>query len=441
MTDLIEKVLRFRRIHGTRNLIREIATRIGRRMGLRAGAPVVSPAPQFRAEDTGWIGVRDLVTKRLPQRSALRLFTIPRPASPRVSIVTDSINRGSLYGGVGTAIIMACLIAQARGATVRVITRNERAQPSNLAEVLTTYGIELDGEVEFSYARFDDEKCEINAFDGELFITTSWWTTASTMASVPHESILYLLQEDERMFYPYGDDHLLCSQVLCNPRLRFAVNSKLLLDHLVASGLENVGRNGLAFEPAFPAEVFRRRAVPGGGRRTLAFYARPHNARNLFYFGLEVLEAAIVRGIVSLDDWDIVLLGKEIPRIRLDGGSYTPRRLENLSWSEYAAFAGTVDLGLCLMYTPHPSYPPFDMSASGAVVVTNTFANKQDLSSYCKNILCGDLELEAMLDTLQRGVQLAGDEVTRAENYRSHTLPSDWKQSLAPVLECFGKPA
>ena len=440
MSELIGKVLRFRRIHGTRRMLGEVATRISRRVRSPVAVPGAPVQPSI-VEDARWISARELVAKRLPHCAALRVFGVTRPAMPRVSIVTDSINRGSLYGGVGTAIILACLMAQARGATLRLVTRTERAQPSNLAGVLSTYGIQLDQEVEFAFARFDDETTEIDVHEAELFITTSWWTTASTMASVPHDSILYLLQEDERMFYPYGDDHLVCSQVLANARLRFAVNSNLLFDHLVASGLKNVGQNGLAFEPAFPPEVFSRREVRAGGRRTLAFYARPHNARNLFYFGLEVLEAAIVRGIVKLDEWDVVLLGKDIPKVRLDGGSYTPRRMENLSWSEYAAFAGTVDLGLCLMYTPHPSYPPFDMAASGAVVVTNKFGIKQDLASYCKNILCGDLELEAMLETLQRGVQLASNEVTRAEHYRTHKLSTDWKQSLAPVIERFGKPA
>src|SRR6185369_9876315 len=268
MADLVAKLLRFRRMHGTRELIREILTRIGRRIGCRAGR-----WRQLHAGNGRWVNATDLVAARLPQRSALRLFTIPQRASPRISIVTDSINAGSLYGGVGTAIIMACLMAEARGATVRVITRTQRPQPSNLGALLATYGIEPDQEVEFSYARFDDEKYEIDVHDGELFITTSWWTTASTMASVPHQSILYLLQEDERMFYPYGDDHLLCSQVLANARLRFAVNSNLLFDHLVASGLKNVGQNGLALETPCPPEVFSRREVRAGGRRTLAFYA------------------------------------------------------------------------------------------------------------------------------------------------------------------------
>jgi hypothetical protein len=436
MKNLIKRVAQFRRVHGTRKMIREISTRLGRRARAALG---VSPAT---ARDPGWVDGMTLARSQLPQRTALRVFNAPAPSLPRVNLVTDSINAGSLYGGVGTAIIVACELAHARGASLRVITRSEPAQPSNFHSLLSTYGLEAPPGVEFAFAPFAGERWELDLHDRELFITTSWWTTEAALRSVPHDAVLYLLQEDERMFYPLGDEHLLCSRVLAHPQLRFAINSRLLFDHLVASGLDNVARNGLAFEPAFPSSVFYPRKPEAPKlRRTLAFYARPNNSRNLFHFGLELLESAIARGVLCLDEWDVVLIGKDIPRIRLDGGRYTPAHLENLSWPDYAAFVGTVDLGLSLMYTPHPSYPPFDMSASGAVVVTNRFANKQDLSHYCANILCGDPQLDSMLETLARGITLARDDATRAENHRHRKLPEDWQKTLAELVARHGSAA
>ncbi len=438
MTNLIERAARYQRIHGTRKMLNDGWARIAARLrSLTRTSPVGGPAITVNP-DHGWVSGGELAAKQAQQCAGLRLFTAPPAALRRISVVTDSINSGSLYGGVGTAVIMACLLARAQGATLRIITRTERAHPSNLASVLSVYGIELDHEVVFSFAPFYDEKYQVDTYEAEMFITTSWWTTAATMASVPHESIVYLLQEDERMFYPHGDEHLRCSRVLADPRIRFVINTHLLFEHLVASGLGNVARNGIAFEPAFPPQVYHRREVAPGGARTLAFYARPNNVRNLFYFGIELLEAAVARGIIRTDEWDIVFIGKDIPKIRLDGGRYSPRRLEKMSWSQYAAFAGTVDLALCLMYTPHPSYPPFDMAASGAVVVTNRFGNKQDLGAYCENILCGDPDLESMLQAIAAGVALACDEERRSANYRDHHLLPDWRQSLAPVIERLG---
>jgi len=423
MLKNIEKALRYGRLYGWRQLVREVLARIGRR--LQGSNPPVSP-----------INAREMVKKRRLRCAPLQMFSVPRAAPGRISLVTDIINRGSLYGGVATAIIMAALVAESKGVRLRIITRSEWADPSALQVLLQAYRIPLSHDIEFVYAPLDSTSSEMDVFDDELFITTSWWTTAATLASVGSESIVYLLQEDERMFYPHGDSHLMCSQVLENRDIRFVVNTRLLYDQLVGSGLANIGQRGVWFEPSFPTDVFHPRERAPGARPRLTFYARARNAdRNLFQFGIEILETAITRGIIDLQQWDVVLVGRDIPDLLLDDGRYVPQRHENLSWTAYAELAGQTDLALCLMYTPHPSYPPFDFAASGAVVVTNRFGNKQDLSGYSSNILCGDLHLESMLDTLARAMVLALDAPTRTQNFRAQQLGVDWKQSLAPVID------
>lgn len=400
------------------------------------GAPVtltpgaVTATHTLRTKPTG----QELVKTKFQHCSALRLFSTPGNGAQRISIVTDSINSGSLYGGVGTAMIFAAMLAEATKARLRIITRTERAQPSNLEHVLTTYGIHVAEDVEFVFAPFNDDRYEIDFFYGECFITTSWWTTASTMASVPHESIIYLLQEDERMFYPYGDDHLRCTAVLAADSLRFVINTRLLFDHFKAEGFSNIAANGTWFEPAFPSEVFYPRPEQRSGKRTLMFYARPNNLRNLFYFGVELLEEAVSRGIIDLSQWDILLVGKDVPKITI-GETYVPEVMENMAWAEYAELIGRVQLGLCLMYTPHPSYPPLDLAASGAVVVTNRFAGKQDLSMYSNNIVCGNLCKESMLQALAAGVALAADEAACSANYKANGLNRNWRACTAAVIQ------
>lgn len=430
--EMIRRARRYWRIHGTRQLVRESVARLVRKM-LGPSYTVAGGLPV--ADDHGWVNAGELARKQAQQCAPLRLFSVPKGSLARVSVVTDSINRGYLYGGVGTAIIMAALVAEASGARLRIVTRTEQAQPAGLETVLDTYGISLSHDVEFVFAPFYDTAYEIDFFERELFITTSWWTTAATLASVRSEFIVYLLQEDERMFYPYGDEHLRCSRVLANQDIRFVVNTRLLFDHLIASGLPNIASRGTWFEPSFPHGVFHPRERAAGAKRTLMFYARPNNVRNLFFFGIEILEAAVVRGIIDLQQWDLVLVGKDIPKLRFDDGRYTPQVRENLSWTQYAALAGETDLALCLMYTPHPSYPPFDMAASGAVVVTNRFGNKQDLGGYSRNIICGDTDLESMLEAVAQGARLATDSHQRDENYRANRLGSDWTESLADVVQ------
>ena len=235
------------------------------------------------------------------------------------------------------------------------------------------------------------------------------------------------------MFYPFGEDRLQCERVLRNQHIRFVVNTRLLFEHLVATGLTNLERNGLWFEPSFPKTLFHQRPREAGGKKRFFFYARPNNPRNLFHIGLDLIDRAVNEGVLDLAQWDIFLVGKDIPNVSF-GDGYLPERCEGLDWEAYADLAGTIDLGLCLMYTPHPSYPPFDLAASGAVVVTNKFANKQDLSNYSRNIICAELNTDALVDALREGVALAEDREARRRNFATNGLGVDWARSFEEAL-------
>lgn len=384
------------------------------------------PAPSAR-------DVAQIIAARFEALTPLPTYLSAPLHHKRVSVITDSISSGSLFGGVGTALIFSALLANRLGANLRIVTRTERPRPENVDHVLSVYGVELQGEIEFSFLPPGDSKQSLDFSADELFITTSWWTTAAALASVPAGSIVYLLQEDERMFYPFGDERLRCEAILRNDSIRFVVNSRLLFDHLVADGFSNIQERGLWFEPSFPAKVFHPRRREPGDKRKFLFYARPNNLRNLFYLGIEVIEAAIARQILDPDEWEIILVGRDIPDLVFEGG-HAPTKYENMSWSAYADLAGAVDLGMSLMYTPHSSYPPLDLVASGAVVVTNSFANKQDLSRYCANLLCVEPQREALLCALRQGVALAMNPQVREQNFQNRGLCADWNESFASVI-------
>jgi O-antigen biosynthesis protein len=371
---------------------------------------------------------------RFEALAPLLTYSIPASGIRRVSIVTDSVASSSLFGGVGTALIFSALLANELDAQLRIITRTQRAQPENIDHVLSLYGIKPKHEVQFKFAAFFDQKYEVDVKEGDVFVTTSWWTTAATLPSVRSSSIIYLLQEDERMFYPFGDDRVKCEETLRNSDIRFLINTKLLFDHFTADGLGNIAAKGTWFEPAFPSSIFRPRIRPASQKKRFFFYARPNNARNLFYFGIEVIERAIAEKVLDPAEWDICLVGKDIPTVVFSGGC-VPERLENLTWSQYAELAGTIDVALSLMSTPHPSYPPLDLAASGAVVVTNRFGNKTDLSGYSPNLICADLDRDALVEGLRSAVMLASNAQLREQNFRSNGLASDWQQAFAGIIK------
>lgn len=426
MIDRAYRVYCYWKTHGTSALQQLVYRKLANKLhkssdSLRAGEAENKSAAQ-------------LCRVRFETITPLQTYSIPQSNNRRVNIVTDSVGSGSLFGGVGTSLIFAALLANELDAQLRVITRTQRAQPENVDHVLSLYGIKLKHDPQFKFAAFFDKKCELDVEDADLFITTSWWTTAAVLPSVRHDSIIYLLQEDERMFYPYGDDRVKCEAILRNSDIRFLINTKLLFDHFVQDGLRNIAANGAWFEPAFPANVFYPRKKVGEEKRKFFFYARPNNLRNLFYFGIEVIEQAITQRVLDLNHWEIYLVGKEIPAVAFDGG-YVPKRCESLTWSEYAELVGTVDVGLSLMSTPHPSYPPLDLAASGAVVVTNRFGIKSDLSGYSPNLICADLDRDALVEAIRTAVTMASDPRLREQNYRNNGLLGDWRQAFCGIIK------
>src|SRR5262249_46344437 len=93
-------------------------------------------------------------------------------------------------------------------------------------------------------------------------------------------------------------------------------------------------------------------------------------------------------------------------------------------------------VGMGLIYSPHPSYPPLDLAASGAVVVTNTFeSSKLDLSDYSRNILCVRPTVEGLTRGIAAAVRLAADDETRAANLVSSGIGRDWAATFYPVVD------
>src|SRR5918994_5021093 len=152
----------------------------------------------------------DLAATAFPQLRTLALFPVPSDGRRHLTLVTDSLGSGSLFGGVGTSMILATMLARRLGASLRVVTRTEQPEPSSFGTVLRAHSIVWDKNVEFSYAPRDGGG-SIPYREDEIFLTTSWWSTWAALRSLDPRKIVYLLQEDERLFYPSGDERIACS--------------------------------------------------------------------------------------------------------------------------------------------------------------------------------------------------------------------------------------
>ena len=112
--------------------------------------------------------------------------------------------------------------------------------------------------------------------------------------------------------------------------------------------------------------------------RRLLFYARPesHAARNMFELGVLALSQVLQDGVFA-DGWELNGVGAVGRGSSISlGDGYALRLRPRLDQRAYAELLREHDVGLALMYTPHPSLVPIEMASAGMVTVTNTFENK-----------------------------------------------------------------
>ena len=76
----------------------------------------------------------------------------------------------------------------------------------------------------------------------------------------------------------------------------------------------------------------------------------------------------------------------------------------------YAELLREHDVGLALMYTPHPSLAPIEMAAAGMLTVTNTFETKtaDALAAISPNLVAVEPTLESVVAGLSEAVGRGG---------------------------------
>lgn len=350
----------------------------------------------------------------------------------RLNLVTDDIGKNSMFGGVATALILASEFCNRFGYKLRIITRDSVSSPTSYYAAMQLHGIIPVSNTEF-YSDYDSSsflKLEIGPND--IFFATSWWSAMAIEETVPEKRYFYILQEVETFFYSVGTEHVLCDRIMKSPRPWFIVNSKYLWDYFLQHE-PNIVSNGIYFEPAFSRQLYKDPSFTTTGKRKLLFYARPNNPRNLYRFGVRVLDLALLQGVIDLNEWEIFFAGQDIVQPVQFESDAKVHYLGCMDWKAYAEFLHSTDVVLSLMSTPHPSYPPYDAASSGCIVVTNRYQNKKEFDASSNVIMC-DLEENALINGLAEAIKLAVDTDTRRNNFLNQRIHTSWSETLNESL-------
>jgi O-antigen biosynthesis protein len=269
----------------------------------------------------------------------------------------------------------------------------------------------------------------------DVFVATFWTTAelvarmrgwqAATFGSTPAQWV-YVIQDHEPGFYPSSAQSELARATYDDRSSTVALfNTELLRGAFHDAGIRFA--HEFAFEPRIPGPLRDALAsVPGPRTRTIVVYGRPRTPRNAFPAIVDGLRAWR-RSDPASERWTVVSAGQPHPDVDL-GGGLGMEALGKLDLPAYAGLLRTSAIGISLMVSPHPSYPPLEMAHLGLLVATNRYGAK-DLSSWHSNVHSLDglaaEQIAALLTELCARFEADPTAGDRGETHRPDYLSDD----------------
>jgi hypothetical protein len=384
-------------------------------------------------------------TRAITEKIAPLELAMRDDAPARVNLLIPTIDLEHFFGGYIAKLNLARRLAE-RGARVRIVTVDPvpPLPPQWRAEVESYAGLAgVFDRVEVAFAR---EAGALEASREDRFIATTWWSAhvaAKAARALGDRRFLYLIQEYEPFTFPMGTYAALADDSYRLPH-HALFSTELLRDYFRRHGLgvyaagpaagdaSSVSfQNAItAIEPPAAAQLARR--TP----RRLLFYARPepHAARNMFELGVLALDRALAQGAFA--GWELRGIGSLGAQRRVDlGGGASLELLPRADQRAYASVLRQHDVGLALMYTPHPSLVPIEMASAGMLTVTNSFENKTAAAMAAISPIL--LAVEPSVDGIAQGLRDAAaavDDVDRRARGSAVRWSRDWNESFDDEL-------
>lgn len=240
----------------------------------------------------------------------------------------------------------------------------------------------------------DRQNRTLSVSANDRFVATAWWT--ATLATHIQKwqfanyklnkkgKFVYLIQDFEPGFYPWSSRYALAESTYHDSSQYIAVFNSSFLKSFFDAEKYNF-TDAFIFEPTLHPklrdELRHEHRLPK--ERRVLVYGRPGTERNAFQIIVMALKLWVANNPGS--DWQFVSAGEKHPPVNLGGDKYLTS-LGKLSLNEYANELSRASIGISLMISPHPSYPPLEMAAFGIRTITNRYKGK-DLSLLTSNIV------------------------------------------------------
>ena len=374
----------------------------------------------------------------------------------RLNLLVPSINVSDSYGGIRTAVKMFELLGKAVGGTSGVRLRIVTSAP-----VIDESIVDLARWERLDSDESDNRPCGIVEVEGrgprELSVSTNdvfvatFWPTAYEAARLrvwqesqfgwPAAPLIYLIQDFEPAFYPWSSRYAYAEGTYAHGASTIAVfNSSLLRDYFESRGYSFL--RAYHFEPRISDELKSYLSPDGPKRRRIVVYGRPSSARNCF----ETICAGLRQWSLTRrarPGWTIVSAGEKHANVPLENGLEI-LSVGKLSLRAYADLLNESAVGISLMLSPHPSYPPLDMAHAGVLTITNSYANK-NLSSWHENIWSisevdpGELarSVERLVGVFEGDSRAGAKGMSKVDVYLRGGEEEPWVHEVARELQSF----
>lgn len=421
---------------------RLLAASAGRGESPRRRLRLDAVPPPSLAPRPGQRGPAGPATRAIQEKVAPLALAVADDAPARVNLLIPTIDLEHFFGGYIAKLNLARRLSE-RGLAVRLVTvdpvgplpRSWRAQVESYAG--------LEGVFDQIEVAFGRESPGLEVSRSDRFVATTWWSAHvahSAVEALGVERFLYLIQEYEPFTFPMGTYAALAAQSYRLPH-RALFSTELLRDYfrrhglgVYAPGVAEGDAASLQFEnaitPVAPPTVAE---LAGRTSRRLLFYARPepHAARNMFELGVLALHRALETGALD-GGWELHGIGTTAPERRIElGGGASLELLPRSAQSDYADVLRDHDVGLALMYTPHPSLVPIEMASAGMLTVTNSFENKtaDAMSALSTNLITAEPTVDGIAAALGEAAAGIGDHARRVRGSDVH-WSRDWDESF-----------
>ena len=327
----------------------------------------------------------------------------------RFNLILPTLRKTRVFAGISSALSFFQSITQGND-NCRIIIIGDEQYDTKMTYPVPGYKHNVLAKKQLLFAH-DSNKVDIGIND--IFIFTSWKTAFSfepiitwqkNKFKIPNRKAIYLIQDFEPGFFSWSSEYVLAESTYSdNPNDIIAVfNSEELYNYFK----ENNYKFSFSyyFKPALNDRLKKKLLDRDLTKQTtrkkrILIYGRPSEDRNAF----EIIRYSLScwsKQYPNAKDWEIISLGEGFSDIDLQNNRIISKGKVTLD--EYAEYMFSAYAAVSLMVSPHPSYPPLEMSTFGVRTITNKFVGK-DLSSFNHNIISIDkCSPKLIVETLSR---------------------------------------